>query len=142
MTNKTIVALLVLIHLSSLAVVGQTQDVTRSRFLTRSMIDTSPFYRSAPWCIGGSGYQNMPLNPNTNVEMEPARFLRAQQNATRDSLFIEFDLEDPAIVRFQMINEAGQMVFDTPNAAQSLPANRNLENSTTGTRELPANDFL
>ncbi|MCK6691128.1 MAG: hypothetical protein L6Q97_03380 [Thermoanaerobaculia bacterium] len=48
-------------------------------------------------------------------EMEPARLLRAHPAGSDDSIRIEFELEEPASVRFQMLNTQGKLVWSTPD---------------------------
>ena len=66
-------------------------------------------------------------------EMEPARLLRAHPTDSGDSILIEFELEDPARVRFQMLNAQGKMVWKTPDTATG--AFRQFDTRPTGNLE-------
>lgn len=52
-----------------------------------------------------------------SAEQEPARLLRAHPAGADDSIRIEFELEDPASVRFQLLDAMGKVAWETPARA-------------------------
>lgn len=63
-------------------------------------------------------------------DIEPPRLLRAFPDPSGNGLTIEFDLEDPAVIAFQLTDHQGKPVFETPYARRK--AFRQTETWATG----------
>lgn len=92
--------------------------------------DTGSAPRRAGSCGNGVyGYQAA----TPAGEMEPTRLLRAHPAGPDDSIRIEFELEEPAGVRFQMLNAQGKVVWNTPDT--ETRAFRQFDTRPTGNLE-------
>lgn len=105
MIHKSLIILIALLQLLPLNAQQNWQDTEDT---------TSPDTNDAPWrrTTGGSGAYHY-KTAITSPELEPARLLRARANAQNDGLVIEFELEDPAAVRFQLLDTRGKIVWET-----------------------------
>lgn len=70
------------------------------------------------------------LNAADEEHYEPARLLRAYPNPVSYYLTVEFYLEDPAVITFQLTDSLGKLVLETTPAAQL--AFRQTETLATG----------
>lgn len=105
MIHKSLIILIALLQLLPLNAQQNWQDTEDT---------TSPDTNDAPRrrATGGSGAYHY-KTALTSPELEPARLLRARPNAQNNGLVIEFELEDPAAVRFQLLDTRGKIVWET-----------------------------
>lgn len=76
--------------------------------------------------------------PAELLELNPPRLFRAYPNPASDTVTLEFNLEDPAAIRFQMLDQQGKIVLETPYAVKK--AFRQTETLSIG--HLPAGTYF
>ncbi len=123
MIKKAFVVLTALLHLIPL-------KAQQNWLETVETPDTGSAPRRAGSC--GSGVFSYQIATPAG-EMEPARLLRAHPAGSDDSIRIELELEEPAGVRFQMLDTQGKVVWNTPDTATG--AFRQFDTRSTGNLE-------
>lgn len=123
MIAKAFIALTALLHLIPL-------KAQQNWLETVDMPDAGGAARRAGSCGSGVyGYQAAtPL-----AGQEPARLLRAHHAGSGDSIRIEFEPEAPALIRFQMLDTQGKVVWKTPETTTG--AFRQFDTRSTGSLE-------
>lgn len=123
MIQKTLAAWIIVLHIFPLSAQYNWQDTSaspkHSRQVFHNNADSKPLQFSGDRDACGSGMQGHAMLPESSApelpDAEPPRLLRAYPST--DSLTIEFELEDPAVIRFRMVDAKGKAVLETPYKA-------------------------
>lgn len=138
MANKTFAALMALLQIFPL--VAQDTNVT-PRHTFPNTLDTTPHQRGGGGNCGNGvyGYQIRQSSEASDwPELEPPRLLHACPHPSGDSITVEYELEDPAIISLQLTDEQGNVIIETPYAATKAFR----QTATWATKNLKAGNYL
>jgi len=137
MTNKTFAALVALLPI--LPLMAQDTNMT-TRHTFPNTVDTTPHQRGGGGNCGNGvyGYQ-IRQSPEASdwPDLEPPRLLHACPHPSGDSITVEYELEDPAVICLQLADEQGNVVIETPYAATKAFR----QTATWATRNLQAGNY-
>lgn len=120
MTRRTPAILIAMLQILPLTAQYNSQEPGDAPQLFYYTSDSTPLQQPAGCGNGVYGYDLRQLPDATELPgIEPPRLLRAHPHPELDSVTIEYELEDPAVIRFQMVNAQGNVVLETPYAATS-----------------------
>ena len=138
MANKMLAALMALLQIFPL-LAQETNITPRNTF--PNTLDTTPHRRGGGGNCGNGvyGYQ-IRQSPETSdwPDLEPPRLLHACPQPSGDSITVEYELEDPAVISLQLTDEQGHVAIETPYAATKAFR----QTATWDTKNLKAGNYL